>query len=731
MSKSLLPEQFIVVAFIAASVTSLHASGDYALPRWLDQGGAAALHSPEFFWEAEVRKLASAFTPSEKRVLVLGREAVRGVDIKDFESTQPTPDALTKHRAACDTIQTANETTTVPLPAEDPSEFTDYHRGAFAFHLGVKHYAEAETAWKALLNRPTAERHHRSVWAAFMLGKLALFGKSPEAVKWFKMTRELAKDGFADSLGLAADSYGWEAKSELDQGNWEKAAPLYLTQLALGDDSAIVSLKAVVSDRDAGFGTLSFRPSLPDNADADTLAKFENEQKARAAEGLDRAARDPLLRRIVTAHVLATESVADNWLYGGGEEPEISRSKSWLAAIEKAGVATVADATALGWVAYTGGDYAQAERWLKLSKDQTSANWWLRSRLQRRAGQLDAAAKSMSEAFKLVQTDPPLSKDAAEDGNFVLFHTGLSPRQSASADLGTLNLTRGDFVAAFETFDAGDMPADAAYVAEHVLTCDELKKSIDARYPWSDELDKRAAEHTSRWDENAPKGFDQRWMLGRRLIREDRYAEARPYLPTQYREVLERYTQALNAAANEKLPKAKRARAWFDAAVIARFDGMELMGTEAEPDNFMQGGSFEIPDVAEERETGKTVEITFNDKGEQIKTPKPLKLVIPVSEAEKKRLAKNRPSPNKRFHYRYVAAAIAWRAAQLLPDNSDELADVLNSAGTWIKTDDKAADKYFQAIEHRASKTELGKEAGAKHWFVEHYGPWSEAPKEQ
>ena len=109
---------------------------------------------------------------------------------------------------------------------------------------------------------------------------------------------------------------------------------------------------------------------------------------------------------------------------------------------------------------------------------------------------------------------------------------------------------------------------------------------------------------------------------------------------------------------------------------------------------------------------------------------RPIKLVVPVSTAEKKRLADSKPAPNKRFHYRYVAAALGWKAALLLPDQSDELADVLNTAGGWIKKDDKAADKFIQAIERRASKTSLGKEASSKHWFVDKYGPWSVAPKE-
>jgi hypothetical protein len=47
-----------------------------------------------------------------------------------------------------------------------------------------------------------------------------------------------------------------------------------------------------------------------------------------------------------------------------------------------------------------------------------------------------------------------------------------------------------------------------------------------------------------------------------------------------------------------------RARAWFTAAWIARYDGMELMGTEGSPDGFSFGGDFELPDLAKQRQSG-------------------------------------------------------------------------------------------------------------------------------
>src|SRR5258708_5197219 len=72
-------------------------------------------------------------------------------------------------RAALDA--TASGTPT-PLPAEFDSEFADYHKGAVAY-LNQK-WDEARAAWENLLKRPEQDRHYRTVWAAFMLGKVAL-----------------------------------------------------------------------------------------------------------------------------------------------------------------------------------------------------------------------------------------------------------------------------------------------------------------------------------------------------------------------------------------------------------------------------------------------------------------------------------------------------------------------------------------------------------------------------
>ncbi len=302
------------------------ASGYYGPQNYLDDGGARVMASPEFYWDLEVKRLAREYHPPEKfkptppapEVYDASASAVNPrekstekADWDDFNEALKTgairpadsDQATRQHSAARDFVNKTTEKTTDPLPSEFDSEFADYHRGAYAYRLGQAHWEEAKKAWEALLARPAEQRHYRSVWAAFMLGKLAMKEGNPDAVKWFEMTRQLAKDEFADSLGMAADSYGWEGRSEWKQGHPGKAAPLFLNQLALGDESAVVSLKALVPDRIPVVGNLNYG-NVPDDFEGwdDGQLNAYNEKNRPALEA---AAADPLMRRLVTANILA------------------------------------------------------------------------------------------------------------------------------------------------------------------------------------------------------------------------------------------------------------------------------------------------------------------------------------------------------------------------------------------------------------------------------------------
>lgn len=728
-----------IVKILPAAMTvwtfaNLHATGYYGPNIYLDNGGENVDASPEFYWGLEVRRLAREFHPVEKLVAAKnpppkndeeeqvpnpGIQDTSDADLKDFqdalkEGRIKPPDAAKateQHKAARDNIANTSS------DPEFDSEFADYHRGARAY--ANKQWDEARKTWEDLLKRPEQDRHYRTVWAAFMLGKVGLkSGGFQSATQWFQRTRELAAAGFADSLGLAADSYGWEGRSEWKQDHPEKAAPLFLTQLALGDPSAVVSLKALVPDRDPVEGMLNYGPE--DKSDWTAEQKHEDEQKE--VSKLKSAAHDPLLRRLVTVHILATSSSADLYSDQSNAAP-VNRCARWLNIIKQAKISRVVDAEYLGWVAYNNGDYNGAAHWLEFSSGDTAAALWLKAKLQRRSGKLADAATSMARAFDLMKSSPAYTPPGDVDEQWTQYdlyadspHWGFG--QSASGDLGGLRLAQADFVQALDTLLNGHLWEDAAFVAERVLTTTELKKYVDAQ---------PATTSAKSGDEDY--NAKLRYLLGRRLVREDLYAEAASYLPPPSDKILEKYVTALKNGANEKLSKTDRAHAWFTAAWLARYDGMELMGTEDAPDGFAESGEFPMPDLAQQRRTGFYEKISYTKNGDEKKTRVPVSLK--PSKQELQRLTTNKIAPDLRFHYRVIAGALAIKAAELLPTDSEELADVVNTAGLWVKDrDDKVADRYMHIIEQRCSKTDIGRADIAKHWFVDQEGPWSMAEQQ-
>jgi len=136
------------------------------------------------------------------------------------------------------------------VPPGLPAEFAGYLEGALAYRRGD--LAAASARWQDLLALPEEARRQRSTWAAFMLGRTALRRQPRDlaaAVSWFRRTRELAAHGFADSLGLAVLSLGWEARAEAARRHFDRAEALYAQQARAGDSSAIDSLRIFWRER--------------------------------------------------------------------------------------------------------------------------------------------------------------------------------------------------------------------------------------------------------------------------------------------------------------------------------------------------------------------------------------------------------------------------------------------------------------------------------------------------
>jgi tetratricopeptide (TPR) repeat protein len=572
--------------------------------------------------------------------------------------------------AGDDSIAPRPQPPQVVVPAGLPDEFARYLEGAIA------HYRErpdaARAAWQSVLTLPPDRRRYRSTWAAFMLGKSWLRDDRAAAVRYFRQVRSLVRQGFHDSLGLAASSLGWEARAERARGRFEQATDLYLKQLATGDPTALPSLRIVVRDLLKG--------------DADTLR---------------RAARHEPTRRVVTAYL-----IAGGGPYGRGGRPEdavVPLAVAWLQAIEAAAlVEDVAGAERLGWLAYRAGDMPAAERWLARADADLPITHWLRAKLLLRAGEVDEAMPHLAAAAQGF----PQDEHWQWCDDWCMPENGpcaVRPAGRALAELGVLHLARREYVASLDALLRARFWMDAAHVAERVLTLDELAAYVVAHWPACDATeDERPG---GCYYPSVPQSDDGvavriRHLLARRLARAGRYADAQPYFPRRCQPAFAALVKHLTAGKSPRQPPAARAADLWQAARIARYDGLTLFGAELDPDWFAFDGNFERYPVWLKR--------TQPDGGRLNRG----------SADEYARARQHTVQPPLRWHFRYVAAELAWEAAALMPDESDETARVLCEAGSWLKArNPERADRYYKALVRRCGTTSLGREADRLRWF--------------
>ena len=562
-----------------------------------------------------------------------------------------------------------------------PGEFAAYFRAAVAWHQGDRTNAIAR--WRALLELPAKERPFKSTWAAFMLGKALAESEPDRALNYFQQVRQLAAQKFTDTLGLAASSLGWEARVCLRQRRYTRAIDLYLEQLAAGDNSAAESL--------ATTAAAALRQEV---AYLKVLAAY------------------PQSRRVVTAYV-----ISHNWSPAGVTDDngntvaDESPKTRWLAAVESAGVTDLEAAERLALAAYQAGQFDAAQRWIQLAKTSPVAQW-LQAKLLLREGNVNGAANVLAKLARLwpVNAPLPVTTNSTLAGNLSLERDaapGVTPAQQVLGELGTLRLSRREYTEALDALLRADFWTDAAWVAERVLTPDELKDYVDGHWPAQpepkvetpDEPNNDEVEHPAKRDARACARL--RHLLARRLTRLDRGLEARDYYPDALKPAYERLINGLLVAQTETFSAEQRAAGSWQAALAARREGMELLGTELEPDYALHGGNYEQG-------------VGYADR---LNTATNL---VRASADELQRATAFPADPGHRFHYRYLAARLGWDAAKFLPNNSDQTAYILCTAGSWLKgRDPGAADLFYKSLVRRCRKTAIGDDADRRRWFPE------------
>lgn len=668
----------------ALALPAIHACGPDFPNAYLLLPGETLVALPTLSFAAELKRLPSPNTAVGPAVDEATAESNENEELRVALRAGGMPrhqvdGALTGH------------TRVTPAPAL-PREFHLYGAGARAWH--DKRTDEALERWRELLALPAAERHHRTVWARYMIGRALWENDGDAACAAFQKVRQDVAGGFADSQGLAVASLGWEARVVLRRADYGGAMRLYFEQLAAGDPSAAPSLQMAARGLVGADEVLTAEPGT-------NLSDLSRSP-------LPAVAADPFLRGIVTAWFASRGGPHTAWSAQAARQ-----FRRWLDALPKDRRLRPDEADRWAWAAYQNGQWENAAAFAKLAPADAPAAEWVRAMLLLRDGDLGRAAGHLAQAAKAFPEDPALSAGlflGNED-------TGSSANaDAAAAQLGgvraVLALQRSQFTEALRLFLQAGHWADSSYVAERVLTLDELTAFARAETKPGATLGHPSWRGYGGNDLAAVAG-GLRHLLARRLVRAGRFDEAREFFPGDFTAIYDEYVSAVRAGHQRDLPKPERAAALWRAAQLARRHGMEIQGTELGPDYSIWDGNFEWPEIAATRERNHTY--GYNSGGKTLAGLGPQ----PRATYDEQDRARKVVPPTRRFHYRQRAAELAFLAATLLPDDDEQTALILNTAGRWIASrypDD--AQIFYKALVFRCPNTALGKAAAARRWLV-------------
>jgi len=530
-----------------------------------------------------------------------------------------------------------------------PAAVLDYIAGAVEFRAA--NFDDALRWFQAIDRLPADQRRLREVAATYMQGRIyQRLGEPAKARAAFQATRRIAEAGALDPQGLAVTSLGEEALVDLVEAGVSKpewAIPPLTTDAAARQAmiANAVRLYAEQASRGSKMALLSLREVVR------LLLKD--------AATLSRAAADPLIRRLLVAYVVARDgsTVWEEGPYGPDDEMVVSISE---AVVAQPAPAPGPDLDRLAALAYQTGRYELAE---KLTLQASGPlGLWIRAKLALRRDDRAAAIKDWLAALDALEQSGAQQAIDSESQTRLRGETGV------------MKLSQGEYRESLGLLFpvATTFWGDVIYVAERVLTVDELKAFVDALPPAQPVT---PPSDDSEWWYRVQPTRELRELLARRLLRVGRIPESVPYFEASSslkrgrsdgatQDEVRSYLAAVEATRpgspfDWPWHWVDRAEALFKLSVMTRQRGLQLMGTEGPPDEVALGGSFPSG-------IGQSSPNGYRDT--------PSKLLGPD---EVRRFAASAPQPDTRYHYRGVAADQALAAADYLPQRSQAYAATL------------------------------------------------------
>jgi len=615
--------------------------------------------------------------PESEPVAAERREIAQGAWSPFLRGVRRSPDELTSRLEAA--RHAVDGKAALDAGAGLPQAVLDYIAGALEFH--AERYDSAARYFDEIDMLPREQRRIRAVATAYMQGRIyQRTDKADDARTAFRRTRAEAAAGAPDPMGLGVASLGEEARLDLIEGRLvDSPWPLTLPDVDYDKATILVAHAVQLYAEQAARGSKIALSSLRDVAaalvdDGDFLAA---------------AVANPLLRRLLVAYAIARDDD-----YGGDTLADNADTPGKVIdAVLAQPEPTGDDVDRLAALAYQTARYDMAEK--LTDKTTRPLGLWVRAKLDLRRGDRAAAVRDWTAALTALEkaATPPLDPQAA-----------LRLR----GETAVMHVSAGDYTESLRLLfpAARDYWGDVAYVAERVMTVEELKAFVDGLPPPSS-----APVSNNEMQLTDDPAVSLRDLLARRLMREGRTEQALAYYPVTKKPVVwhdqqdtpiaedaRTYRDLLDAARPGGWPwqKASRAEALFKLAMLTRKRGMELMGTEGPPDETALGGDFS-DGVGQRNPLGMAGPTRYAD------LPQPPAEKRDAAKAlfgpdEEQRFAASAPKPDVRFHYRVIATDRALAAADLLPQRSQAYAATLCWATQFAfdSSDDKRASGIYR-----------------------------------
>lgn len=422
---------------------------------------------------------------------------------------------------------------------------------------------------------------------------------------------------------------------------------------------------------------------------------------------------DPDLRRLITIYLAAGGS--NNTDHRMSHAEARKASAAWLEALAKAGVDLGFDPVRVAMLQHRAGHWQDClATTRRLPGDEPMAKL-LASRCSLRLnGDIEVSRKILDAAGGVLTTVPvrdlsqsPRNAITEEDFTELIELSEIKQlRQRIEGERALIELAQGRFAAALDFFGKGDYSEEVSFVAECVMTIDELKASIDQRPkadPARTTIDPPTDDH-----------YPAKKILASRLFRAGRLEEALDYVSPEIKTQANSYVLFMRLAERTDVADRTKADAYWRAALIINQIGEEILhasfglewtGAADEEKWYIGYDLLPLKRLKPDTETRLTV-LTSPSKEEALRVQAWLAEHI------------DQPVRSER-DASYAVFALALKAARSLPNNDPAGGQILQFAGNQLKyREPKAANPAYVLLVTRFKETPYGAEALKRHWFA-------------